>query len=144
MNQKCVRDLKQEVAVSEIVDTIIKAQDLVRRAEAGAIEWDKIGEALLDHEMCGPEDLYQYVADVYFRFRLTEAVAYHYRGDRSTIGVKAQTERCARERRDIEEVLTNSESFVPTTPAEEVAKLWVEEKLRWALGRLDAFREWGY
>lgn len=133
--------------MSVIVDRIIEAQTLVRRAEADEIDWGTALQVGFDQGHLDPSDLYDFVAGVYVRFRIAEAAAYKFRkGNEGYLhtGVRNLVTTCDVIKVDIEEVLRDSESFVPTTPAEEVAKLWVEEKLRWALSRLEAFRNWGY
>jgi len=137
----------QEVVVSKIVDQIIEAQSLVAKAEAGEIEWGVAFSAAFDQGHLDPNDLYNFVAGMYARFRITEAGAHKFQkgneGYPST-GVRNLVTTCDILKADIHEVLRNSESYEPTTAAEEIAKLWIEEKCRWALSRLEQFTAWGY
>jgi len=62
-----------------VVSKILLAQSLVRKAESGETEWREIGDAVFDDQFSSSRSLYGFVADIYFRFRLTEAMVYHFR-----------------------------------------------------------------
>jgi hypothetical protein len=87
----------------------------------------------------------QFVANLYADFRPIEAVAYR---QREIVVTSRSTERAVRWARDQESLIRGQldklGSLQPTSELEEAGKLFIEQKLRWAIGRLEAFRTWGY
>ncbi|HSX58427.1 MAG TPA: hypothetical protein VLE47_04130 [Candidatus Saccharimonadales bacterium] len=133
--------------MSKEVDRIVQARNLVRQAESGEIEWAKLVHALGEQFMWQvPVDSFMFVAEVYFRFRLTEAVTYHFRkgNEGYPYDVDLMIDLCETQRERIGEALQINEALVPSTPAEEYAKLTIEEILLNALKLFGDFKAWGY
>lgn len=99
-----------------VVDKILLAQSLVRQAEAGEIDWRRLYDAVFDDKIEGPWTTAEYVADLYFRFRLTEAAAYQFRQGQPhfpSLAVTNMVAICHTQTANIHEALRYFEGLTP-------------------------------
>jgi hypothetical protein len=142
--------------MSQVADRIIETQEAVDRYEAlSADQRDGTAdEALLagyEEVALGGDfpDLLTFTGEVYHWIRRIEAVAHARKSEifRGVIWNRAYgfvdwawlwgDPIAAKLRYEVPHLEPKSE-------LEQAGKLWIEQTLRWALGRLNAFRDWGY
>lgn len=146
--------------MSKLIDIVIQTQqdvalyESLSRSSSSWVEGEADEVLMEGYRNVAPRgefpDLLTFTVEVYRWIRRVEAVAYARKGERYQNKVTwnraygfadwawlwAET---------IEDWLNNELPLLePSTPLEEAGKLFIEEKLRWALGRLSAFRDWDY
>ena len=130
-----------------VVDKIISAQSLVARAEAGELLWSELFVMVDTAKDLEAEDPYEFVGNLYFGFRITEAAANAYKTVHTPIKkvVREMVGWARRQRAAIEQQLEINASYEPKSGLERLGQFAVEEKCRWALRLLDeSFPAWGY
>jgi hypothetical protein len=129
--------------MSQLGDRIAATEQWVVDYEA-----ERYGQEVLEQSMpplWSDQPPLKFAANLYAGFRPIEAVAYHQRGE---VVTRSSTERAVRWARDQEPLIRGQlerlEGFQPKDEWQEAGKLFVERTLRWGLGRLEAFKTWGY
>jgi len=133
--------------MSAIGDKIEETWRDVALFEVGKITWDQLLPAKRSPLLNTVADLADFAAEVYCRFRRIEAIAYVFRSGEDSTAHAFASDYCgwARTQRSlIERRLGELNGLEAKSRLEETGKFFIEEKLRWALGRLEAFTLWGY
>ena len=134
---------------SMAVDNIINAQRIVDRAESGEVSWQELIDLVkFRPRFVDTEEVYEAIANLYFNLRLTEAAAYHFRGEPDSEGFRAAYSlvKQAREMRsEIVQLMEDNASYPPASALEKLGVMFVADKCQWALRLIDeTFVAWGY
>ena len=127
--------------MSRLGDKIMAAQQWVDDYAAGRRSWEELGRLTLP-TLQSDQDRKEFAAELYAGLRPIEDVAHRRRGAvaRPTLLVA-----WARAQEPLIRIqLEKLEDFQPDDEWRELGKLYVEEKLRWALRVIETFRDWGY
>lgn len=124
---------------------------MVASVESGKSSWENLAYYIAEMGVDIGRfegDVYVFVGELYHRFRILEAVAYHYRDSDELAwktALKMLVQQASEQRRVIEDQLTGNQTYEPKSGLERLGQFAVEEKCRWALRLLDeSFPAWGY
>ena len=136
-------------AGSSAVNRIMDTQRIVASAEAEKLmELGSLFPLVTRRDLAALENVYEFVGELYFNLRLTEALAYDFRDEKGTTSfamVRGLVDWARLQRSAIENQLVSNDSYTPTSGLEDLGKMFVEEKCRWALRLIDeTFGSWGY
>ncbi len=129
-------------SAKEAKERVLEAQRIVSQLEANEIDWQVAFDAVFDQPKFDASDVRRFAAEVYFRFRIAEHAAYHFKkgnpGYKRT-GVQSLVDLCTIREVDINQVLQEVEKMEDNGD-----RIWIEDKLRFGLRILTDFPRWGY